>query len=252
MAARPAPKLTPMPVATAKPDAHKIPTWAQSRVLHEVPVRRGNKVFALTFDDGPWPIYTRQILRILKENDVKATFFMVGSVVREYPKIAREVQAAGHAIGNHSWSHTARPRNPVAEIQRTDVALREIGVRNTMFRPPYGMLKNGMARQALKEKQAVFIWSADSNDWKKPGARRIANSILNQATPGGIALMHDGGGAREGTVAALPRIISELKERGYKLVTVPELLKHRYLAPRKTKKVKPKATLQKTAATKKP
>lgn len=230
----------PTATPTPTPDAHKIANWAQGRVLNEVPVRSGNKVFALTFDDGPWPIYTRQILRILKENNVKATFFMVGSVVREYPKIAREVVAQGHAVGSHSWSHPSRPRNAVAEIQKTNVALREIGVRNTMFRPPYGLLKNGMAQQALKEKQAVFIWSADSHDWKKPGARRIANAILNQATPGGIALMHDGGGAREGTVAALPIIISELKARGYKLVTVPELLKHRYIVPPKPKKVDPK------------
>ncbi|MDF2439727.1 MAG: peptidoglycan-N-acetylglucosamine deacetylase [Abditibacteriota bacterium] len=233
----------PTPKPTPTPDPHKIPAWAQGRVLNDVPVKPGDKVFALTFDDGPWPVYTRQILRILKEHDVRATFFMVGSVVRAYPKIAREVKAAGHAIGSHSWSHASRPRNAVAEIQRTNLALREIGVRNTMFRPPYGLLKNGMARQALKEKQAVFIWSADSNDWRKPGARRIANSVLNQATPGGIALLHDGGGAREGTVAALPRILSKLKERGYRLVTLPELLSRRYIAPpkpRKSKKPAPK------------
>lgn len=235
LALAPTPTATPRPTPT--PDGQAIPAWAQSRVLNEVPVKKGDKVFALTFDDGPWPTYTRQILKILKEHDVKATFFMVGSVVREYPQIAREVKAAGHAIGNHSWSHPSRPRDAVGEIRKTDAALRDLGVsKTTLFRPPYGMLKNGLAKQAMKDKQVVLIWSADSNDWKRPGANRIANAILNQATPGGIALMHDGGGAREGTVAALPRIISELKERGYKLVTVPELLKHRYIAPPKPKK----------------
>jgi peptidoglycan/xylan/chitin deacetylase (PgdA/CDA1 family) len=224
----------------------RIEPWARGKVLRQVPVRKGNKVFALTFDDGPWPDYTRQILRILKEHDAKATFYMVGSVIREYPKLAREVHAAGHAIGNHSWDHPARPKDPVGQVTRTNAQIKKVmGVESTGFRPPYGIMAS-MARQAQREGQPVLLWSADSGDWSKPGASRIASRILNQATPGGIGLMHDGGGNRTQTVAALPAILRGLKARGYKLVTIPELIRHRYVAPKKPK-VKPTAKASATA-----
>src|SRR5690606_19666657 len=101
-------------------------------------------------------------------------------------------------------------RDPVAQIQKTNAQIKKVmGFTPTTFRPPYGMLKNGMAKQAMKERQAVLIWSADSNDWKKPSADRMARTIINQATPGGVALFHDGGGTRHSTVAALPRILTE-------------------------------------------
>ncbi len=221
---------------TPTPDRQAIPRWAQGKTIRRVPVQRGDKVIALTFDDGPWPTYTKQILQILDENDVKATFYMVGSVLSAYPKIGRQVRDAGHAIGNHSWSHPLRTRHPSAEVSRTDAAIRRIlGVKSTTFRPPYGAMTNGMAREAMKRKQAVMIWSADSSDWKRPGASRIISTIMRQASPGGVALFHDGGGYRNQTVAALPIIIQSLRARGYRFVTVPELLKLRYVAPAKTK-----------------
>lgn len=252
--AAPTPTATPKPTPTPTPDpmllmrqAQQIPTWAKSRVLNEVPVKPGNKVFALTFDDGPWPEYTREILGILAEHQVKATFFVVGQEVARRPEILKEVFKAGHAIGGHSWNHQARPRDPVGQIQKTDAIIKKVcGFTPTTFRPPYGILGNGMAKQARKEGQAVFIWSSDSNDWKRPSASRMASTVLSQASPGGIALMHDGGGDRTNTVAALPMIIEGLKERGYKLVTIPELLKMRYVAP-----PKPKKTASKKAAAKK-
>lgn len=238
---RPTPKPTPKPDPILKfRQAQQIPAWAQSRVFTKIPVKPGDKPFALTFDDGPWPKYTDEILQVLAEYDAKATFYMVGQMVQEYPKIAIRVRDAGHAVGNHSWSHPSRPRNPVAEIQKTDAQIKKVlGFNPTTFRPPYGLLKNGMAKQAMKEKQAVFIWSADSNDWRKPSPERIARTILNQATPGGISLMHDGGGSRRNTVAALPLILRGLKERGYRFVTIPELLRLRYVAPPKPKKQSP-------------
>jgi chitin deacetylase len=233
------PHRTPMPIPTPDPlfamrQAQQIPAWARKRVLHKVPVKPGLKVFALTFDDGPWPNSTRQILRILAANDVRATFFMVGQELQRRPEIAREVRDGGHAIGNHSWNHPLRPRDPVAQIQRTDALIRNvIGTNPTLFRPPYGALNNGMAQQAMKEGQAILIWSADSDDWQRPSARVIASRIVREAGPGGIALMHDGGGNRSHTVAALPLIIHTLRARGYRFVTVPELLKLRYVAPKK-------------------
>jgi peptidoglycan/xylan/chitin deacetylase (PgdA/CDA1 family) len=235
--AAPLPTPTPIltPVAEREPEA--IPDWARSRVFHKVSVKPGAKAFALTFDDGPWPIYTRQVLAILRAYDVKATFFMVGQELSRRPEIAREVRDAGHAIGNHSWNHPSRPRDPVAQIERTNAMIeKQLGFVPTIFRPPYGILKNGMARQAMHDKQAVFIWSADCGDWQRPAPSRIANMIIRQARPGGIALMHDGGGNRSHTVAALPIIIRTLRARGYTFVTVPELLRMRYIAPPKAKK----------------
>ena len=220
----------------------EIAPWARGKLLTGVPVRKGDKVFALTFDDGPWPVYTRQILRILKENDAKATFYMVGSVVADYPELAREVVRDGHALGNHSWDHPSRPRDAVRQVQRTNAEIkRATGFSPTSFRPPYGIVAS-MAREAMREGQPVLIWTSDSHDWKRPGSSRIASNVLRSASEGGVALLHDGGGNREQTVAALPTIISGLKRRGYKLVTVPELLRHR-VAPKPAAKptARPKA-----------
>nr|AUN36438.1 peptidoglycan N-acetylglucosamine deacetylase [uncultured bacterium] len=250
-----APVATPTPTPTPDPlqkyrAIQEVPVWAQRRVINDVPIKPGQKLFALTFDDGPWPESTEEILHILDSYDAKATFYMVGQMVRTYPKIARKVRDGGHSIGNHSWSHPSRPRNAVAEVQKTDAEIKKaVGVLPSSFRPPYGMLKNGLARQANREKMPVIIWSADSNDWRRPSAQTIANTVIRQAHPGGIALMHDGGGPRQNTVNALPTIIRELQARGYRLVTVPELLKARYIAPPKPKKqTAPKA---KTAPKKK-
>lgn len=246
-----APRATPTPTPQPYLD-QKIPQWAQGKVINDVPVRPGQKVFALTFDDGPWPDYTEQVLDVLERHKVKATFFMVGQEVQRRPEIARAVRDAGHAVGTHSWDHPSRPRSAVSQIKRTDAVIKKtLGFYPTCFRPPYGMLKNGMARQAMKEKQAVLIWSADSGDWKKPGASSIARRIINQATPGGIGLLHDGGGNRPQTVAALPEIIRTLKSRGYRFVTVPELLKMRYIAPPKPA-AKKKTISPKKSTVKKP
>lgn len=247
----PAPKPVPKPDPLLKfREAQQVPPALKGRVFNNVPVKPGDKPFALTFDDGPWPEYTNQILQILAEHNAKATFFMVGQMVREHPNIARQVRDAGHAIGNHSWSHPSRPRNPVAEIEKTNAEIKKaVGFTPSTFRPPYGILKNGMAKQAMKDGQAVLIWSADSNDWKKPAPETIAKRIINQATPGGIALMHDGGGTRHNTVAALPIILNTLEARGYYFVTVPELLRLRYVAPPKPK-AKPKANSGASSKTK--
>lgn len=207
-----------------------IPLWAQGKIVRHVPVQRGAKVIALTFDDGPWPRYTKEVLQVLASRNVKATFFMIGREVQRRPDLVREVRDAGHSIGNHSWDHARSPRNPGEEVFRTDATIKKaLGVEPFLFRPPYGKITNGMAAQAMRDGQCVVIWNADSNDWKHATAASIAQRILRQASPGGIALMHDGGGNRGSTVAALPRIIDTLRERGYRFVTVPQLLALRHV-----------------------
>ena len=202
-----------------------IPKSAKGRVVFAVQTKQ--KVFALTFDDGPQPRYTRQVLDILKQNKIRATFFLIGKMVKEYPNIAREVAAEGHVIGNHTWSHPSHPKNPVAEFQRTDTEItRVLGRRPDLFRPPYGLLHNGLSNTARKSGDAVILWNCVAADWeKKTSTASISTAVLRLAKPGGIALLHDGGGNRSHTIAALPFIINTLRARGFRFVTVPELLR---------------------------
>jgi len=203
----------------------KLPSWVHQKPIGRVLVKNQAKVIALTFDDGPWPVYTGQILDILKREQVHATFFMIGRNISHWPALARRVAAEGHAIGNHTWNHPSRPRGVRAEIQRTDAELKQtVGFTPNLFRPPYGIVRNGLAAYARSEGKAVVLWSADSEDWNHASSGAIYSTIMRQSGPGGIALMHDGGGNRAATVAALPNIIASLRARGYRFATVPELL----------------------------
>ena len=260
-----APQATARPKPTATPDKaaakaaawrelNAMPTWARGATVHHGYTKE--KVVALTFDDGPFPTYTRQVLDILKKNDIRATFFMIGSMVKAYPKIALEVRDAGHVIANHSWSHPSRPKAPVGEVDKTTAILKSVmgeGVMAPLFRPPYGILKNGMAAAASQEKMGVMIWSSAGTDWSKkstPGS--ITSMVLRDVAPGGIVLLHDGGGNRSSTVRALPVIISTLRGKGYRFVTLPELMRMGAPPAPKPKTPKAKAAPKKAASPKKP
>lgn len=212
-----------------------VPEQFQGKTIKEAKLSGNEKVIALTFDDGPWPQWTEQVLDILKKNNIKATFFMVGEVVKEYPQLAKQVVADGHAVGNHTWTHPYRRFDEAGaswEIDRTsELIYKTTGVRTSLFRPPGGYLTNGLAAYAEKEKYVVAMWSADSIDYRRPSPERLAYNVLRNARPGGIVLMHDGGGNRSNTVAALPIIISDLKKQGYKFVTMPELLEMQQKEP---------------------
>ncbi|MEO6907118.1 MAG: polysaccharide deacetylase family protein, partial [Abditibacteriaceae bacterium] len=179
-------------------------------------------------------------LSILKKQNIKATFFMVGSELAKRPQVGRDVVAAGMVVGNHSWDHPAKPRDAVSQVKRTDSEIfKQLGIYTHLFRPPYGIVNNGMAAQAKREKHAVMLWSVDSEDWRRPPVSTIAKTVMREVYPGGIILMHDGGGNRSNTVAALKIIIPRLKQKGYKFVTVPELMEMRYVSPKKTPSKKP-------------
>ena len=188
------------------------------------------KPIALTFDDGPWPNSTSQVLDVLKKNNVKATFFVVGKQVQQYPQLLKQVVAGGHALGNHSWSHQYHFFDKSAaarELDETATLVYKIsGIKTFLFRPPGGMLNNGLAAYAQNKKHAVIMWSADSKDWRyrRNSTQALIDNVLEEAKPGGIVLLHDGGGDRSNTVQALPQLIAQLRKRGYKFVTVPELL----------------------------
>ena len=176
---------------------------------------------ALTFDDGP-SSYTPQVLSILERFRVKATFFVVGSMVAADPGTARRIVAEGHEIANHSYSHPILPSR--SELVSTNGVIRKTTrFRPCLFRPPYGALDSRLARDSEAERMKTILWNVDTVDWRTPGSGSIALTA-GGASAGSIVLMHDGGGPRGQTVAALPSIISSLKRRGLKPVTVSKLL----------------------------
>ncbi len=207
-----------------------IPKEFQGKTIAETTLPLKEKVIALTFDDGPWPRTTEQVLDILEQNDIKATFFWIGNNLRKFPEIANLVVEAGHTIGNHTWHHWYHRMDPstaAREIKDTaELIYKTTGVKTSLFRPPGGFLNNGPADYAKNHNYAVMMWSADSRDWfyRLTPPQVMVNNVLREAQPGGIVLMHDGGGDRSKTVKALPQVIAGLKQRGYKFVTVPELL----------------------------
>ncbi len=206
-------------------NAGTVASWARDEVIYEVTPYNGEKLIALTFDDGPLPGSTERFLDVLAQYGVKATFFQMGANLSPNQALGRRVRDAGHAIGNHTWSHLTTPGDPVGEVTRTDALFQSVyGGPTALFRPPFGNLDNGVATQALAQHDAVIMWSVDPKDWNTPGTSSIVNTVINGATPGGIVLLHDGGGDRSQTIAALPQIITTLRSRGYRFVTVPELL----------------------------
>ena len=204
------------------------PANFSGKVIYEIKPAANKKVIALTFDDGPWKKTTRQTLDILKKNNIKATFFVVGSALQNNPELGKQIIAEGHAIANHTWNHWYHFMNPQAaamEIDRTTELIYQVtGVKTNLFRPPGGHLSNGLVAHAKNKKYATLMWSADSRDFQQPAPATMVNTVLKNARPGGIVLLHDGGGDRTRTIQALPQIIAKLKQQGYSFVTIPELL----------------------------
>ncbi|MBD2520013.1 polysaccharide deacetylase family protein [Nostoc sp. FACHB-973] len=209
---------------------NQVPNKFQGTVVYQAKLKANQKVIALTFDDGPSPKNTAQILEILQKNHIKATFFMIGEMVKYFPEVAKQVAADGEVIGNHTWHHWYRHMDLVtaaSEINRTaDIIYQTTGVKTTLFRPPGGFLNNGLVNYAKSQKYAVMMWSEESGDAQRrsPQVPGMVKNVLKNAKPGAIVLMHDGGGNRSRTVQALPQIIDGLKAQGYRFVTIPELL----------------------------
>ncbi len=180
----------------------------------------GPMVIALTIDDGPSPIYTPQILSLLRRYGVVATFSMVGENVAAYPAIAREVAAAGHLIINHTWTHAnlteLAPAAVADQISRASDAIEE-ATRSTpvMFRAPYGAWSPAVLAQCRQLSLAPLDWSVDPRDWARPGVSAITSDIMRNTRSGSIILEHDGGGNRAQTVAALSYVLPRLLDEGY-------------------------------------
>jgi peptidoglycan-N-acetylglucosamine deacetylase len=213
--------------ATAK-GISDIPKSFQGATIMEAKLSPGEKIIALTFDDGPSPQNTPQVLEILKKNNIKGTFFVVGQMLQEYPALGKRVVAEGHVIANHTWHHWYHYMNPQAsafEVDNTSNLIYKVtGVKTSLFRPPGGIKTNGPYAYAKNQKYANIMWSSDSVDYSRPSVSKLISNVMAEARPGGIVLMHDGGGNRSHTVQALPQIISNFRKQGYRFVTIPELL----------------------------
>ncbi|MDS3862179.1 polysaccharide deacetylase family protein [Thermosynechococcaceae cyanobacterium BACA0444] len=206
------------------------PTQFRGKTVAQVKVPAGQKVIALTFDDGPWGTSTTEVLAILAQHEVKATFFWIGAHLQRYPEVAKQVVKAGHAVGNHTWNHTYKPVTEeiaIKEIENTSFLIaKTTKVQTRLFRPPGGILNNGLVAYATKKNYTTLMWSVDPHDSAPKGTSEdIIKRVLAQAKPGGIILLHDGGGDRQATIKALPAMITKLKAKGYSFVTIPELLR---------------------------
>lgn len=193
------------------------------------PVQQELKYAALTFDDGPDLKYTTAILDILKDKNVKATFFVVGLQVGKYPEILQRIVDEGHAVGNHSQNHADLSKRSKAqilkEIEKADQLIEDaVGFTPELFRAPYGAVSKTL-HDVMKEKERQLIgWTVDTRDWAGTSPDDMREMIKSETKPGGIILMHSFGGKHiANTVEALPFIIDDLKELGYTLVTVNEL-----------------------------
>ena len=226
--------LTPTTVPSVpKPPLHTIadnPATVAPTVKDNVVAQGSSNLpeVALTFDDGP-SMYTPQVLNILQENSVHATFFCVGEWVQYYPGYVQQEYSAGNVVANHTWDHpdltTLSSVDVQSQISRTSALIQQtIGVQPTLFRPPYGAINDSVKGQVAQMNLTPVLWSIDTEDWMRPGSDAIVNAVLNQVGNGDVILMHDGGGDRSQTVAALPRIIQGLQSRGLKLVTMPQLI----------------------------
>jgi peptidoglycan/xylan/chitin deacetylase (PgdA/CDA1 family) len=183
---------------------------------------RAHRRIALTFDDGP-SSYTAQVVSILSRYHVFGTFFEVGQEVAGRAAVMKSALAHGDELGDHSMHHSAMPsRADIAETAR--VIERASGFTPCLFRPPYGAYDSREVERASAEGMSTILWDVDPSDWSRPGSSTIYQRVVTNARPGSIVIMHDGGGDRSQTVAALPGIIRNLKSRGYELVTVSELL----------------------------
>lgn len=191
---------------------------------------REEKLIALTFDDGPHPKETNEILDVLKKYDVKATFFVVGKHCNWYSKPLIRASKEGHEIGNHTFNHPDISNLSTDDIKKEiklceDTIVKLTGVKPTLFRPPFGSYNQGELGQIAKDcGYKIVLWTTvDAKDWKNPPPSQTSNIIISKVRNGDIILLHDYG--TENTVKALDIIIPTMMKNGYKFVTVSELIK---------------------------
>jgi polysaccharide deacetylase family sporulation protein PdaB len=196
-------------------------------VIWKVPTSR--KVVALTFDDGPVSTTTPEILNILKEKNIKATFFVVGEQVKRFPTLVSREIAEGHEVGNHTYTHpmVANLQESMIEeeLKNTEKEILKVAPKPTLFRPPGGFYNKKIIKIAKDREYSTILWSIDPVDWRSPPVGDIVDLVIKDVKPGSIILLHDGKYPST-TPEALWFIIDILESRGYEFVTVSELLQY--------------------------
>jgi len=210
-------------------------SWPASTLYGPVTAHgaRTDRAVAITFDDGPNSGATGAVLDVLRDERAQATFFMTGRSVLAAPELARRVVTEGHIAANHSFSH--RKRDALLDfayddVERTQAVIEQAtGVRPSLYRPPNGFHTPWSLRAVRRGGLHTVVWDVDPYDWKDPTPEALVRRVLDQVRPGSIILLHDGADTRQdvdrsATVVALPAMIRGLRERGYRIVTVPDLL----------------------------
>jgi peptidoglycan-N-acetylglucosamine deacetylase len=229
------PKPTPAPVSASGGSSY---ARRGQPLLENLPnnTPEGNPIVYLTFDDGPNAAgpdggYTEEMVALLKQYNAHATFFNVGKSVSNWPELVRDVVSAGHYVANHTWDHSAlaglTKEEFVAEAERTKQAiLQAAGDLFTLdkdvryLRPPYGSTDANTRQYAAELGYATVLWDVDPQDWRRPGTEAISDHVLSHVFPGAIVLMHDGGGDRTQSAAALEIILRELSAKGYRFYNI--------------------------------
>lgn len=213
-----------IPSRTPEESGHKTST---EKNITFSSVHTDGAYIAMTFDDGPSATLTPKLLDLLAARHIKVTFFVIGENVAEHPEIVARAAREGHEIGNHSWSHPnfAKMSHESArsQLQRTDDAIKNAtGKRPTLMRPPYGSLTEREKHWIHDEfGYQIILWDVDPYDWKRPGSAVVRNRILKETRPGSIVLSHD---IHPGTIEAMPSTLDALEAKGFKFVTVSELI----------------------------
>lgn len=204
--------------------AKPVTIWCGPSSEHEV---------AITFDDGPSPVYTPQILALLKKYNAKATFFVLGRKVEQYPEVIKAMEQDGHEIGNHTFDHprlteTAK-RKCERELERTRLDLDLLGCGNQphLVRPPYSAYDKQLTTYLTHTNRELVLWSLDSGDWRGLDADTIVHNVLDRVKNGSIIIFHDSDekdeADRRPTIEALKVILPALQQRGYRMVTISDL-----------------------------
>ncbi len=212
-----------LPFFSYRPPSWSIPAEWKGQIAATRP-QLEEKVIALTFDDGPVPVTTPAILDALRDAKVSATFFVTGRNAVRYPDLMARMISEGHVVANHTWSHPAKPGLAQAhkELFETQMAIYGTTLRKpNLFRPPYGIRSAQTTKLAQRSGMAIVMWTLTAADTGTTKWEDVYTNIVIGAKPGDIALMHD---VKPHTAAALPKVLRDLKKRGFRMVTVPEML----------------------------
>jgi peptidoglycan/xylan/chitin deacetylase (PgdA/CDA1 family) len=221
----------PPPATQEKPAAPTdttgaLPLSCQGKILREHPAHFDQKMIALTFDDGPDPRCTPEVLDALAKYHAHATFFVVGKEIPGHEALLQRMVAEGHTVGNHTYTHPSNPPSARArtELSRTETLItRATGHAPTCFRPPYGRTDTVLTALAKRHGYGVFLWTIDPGDTRGNGTKSLIRGVLRAPEKGDIVILHDGND-HQASVAAVAPILEALSAKGWQFVTLPEMM----------------------------